>query len=234
MADTDISNKLDTILERLDGLERRQELYFEQTEALMNLHTMLAPLNAPLPPMRKWAIAPDFAILLYSLLMEYQPTTVVELGGGVSTVVTGYYFAQNEGGTVTAFDHHPLYTSLAQQNIETHQLIDVATVVHAPLSTIKIKGQTWDWYQASAFKAVPEIDFLTIDGPPQQDNPNDMVRYPALPILFDKLKSGAIILLDDAHRNHETRIVERWLEEFDVVKLREVDNEKGAVVLQKA
>ncbi len=234
MAEHDINHKLDTILKRLDELERRQEIYFEQTEALMNLHTMLAPLNAPLPPMRKWAIAPDFGMLLYSLLMEYQPTTVVELGGGVSTVITGYYFAQNEGGSVTAFDHHSLYTSLAKQNIETHQLIDVARVIHAPLSSIKIKGQAWDWYQLAAFEDVSEIDFLTIDGPPQYENKNDMARYPALPVLFDKLKSGAIILLDDAHRHDETRIAERWLEEFDVVKLREVDTEKGAIVFQKA
>jgi len=234
MADRDTDSKLDLILKRLDQLERRQELYFEQVEALLNLHTMLAPINAPLPPMRKWAIAPDFGNLLYTLLMEYQPTQIVELGGGVSTVITGYYCAQMEiKAVVEAFDHHPLYASLARQHIDSHQLIDVATVHHAPLEALEISGEKWHWYDPTAFDLLTEIDFLTVDGPPQQDNPTSMVRYPALPVLFSKLKSGAIILLDDAHREDEQKIVERWLDEFDLVKLREVDTEKGAVVLQK-
>ena len=233
MTDTAIIAKLDQLLTRLDQLERGQEVVYEQIEALMNLHTILAPLNAPLPPMRKWAISPDFGILLYSLLMEYQPTSVVELGGGVSTVLTGYYFAKSEDGAVYAFDHHPLFTSLARQNVDSHQLIDVATVSHAPLTDVTIGSETWQWYDPSAFDNLSEIDFLTIDGPPQQDNPRDMARYPALPILFDKLQSGAIILMDDTDRSHEKNIAERWLAEFDIVKLREVDNEKGAIVLQK-
>ena len=230
MADSAIIAKLDQMLARL---ERGQELVYEQIEALMNLHTLLAPLNAPLPPMRKWAIAPDFGMLLYSLLMEYKPTTVVELGGGVSTVITGYYFAKSEDGTVQSFDHHPQFTSLARKNVEAHQLIDVATVTHAPLTDVTLNGETWQWYKPDAFEGVSEIDFLTIDGPPQQDNPHDMARYPALPILFDKLQHGAIILMDDTHRQHEQNIADRWLAEFDITKLYEVDNEKGAIVLQK-
>lgn len=230
MTDDAISTKLDQMLARL---ERGQELVYEQIEALMNLHTMIAPINAPLPPMRKWAISPDFGMLLYNLLMEHQPTSVVELGGGVSTVITGYYFAKSEDGAVHAFDHHPLFTSLARQNVDAHQLIDVARVSHAPLTDVTLNGETWQWYDPRAFDDVSEIDFLTIDGPPQQDNPRDMARYPALPILFDKLQSGAIILMDDTHRSHEKNVAERWLAEFDVVKLYEVDTEKGAIVLQK-
>lgn len=234
MADPDMDSKLDLILKRLDQLERRQELYFEQVEALLNLHTMLAPLNAPLPLMRKWAIAPDFGNLLYTLLMDYQPTQIVELGGGVSTVITGYYCAQMEiDAMVNAFDHHPLYASLARQNIDSHQLIDVATVNHAPLLDVEIAGEKWQWYEPTAFDFITEIDFLTVDGPPQQDNPASMARYPALPVLYSKLKSGAIILLDDTHREDEQKVVERWLAEFDLVKVSDVDNEKGAIILQK-
>lgn len=234
MSDTDSAAKLDRILQRLDQLERGQELVYEQIEALLNLHAHLAPLNAPLPPMRKWAIAPDFAVLLYDLLLEYQPHHVVELGGGVSTVITGYYFGQVEyEGNVRAFDHHPLFTKLTQDNITKHQLIDVATVAHAPLEAITLQDETWQWYDPTAFDELTDIDFLTIDGPPQQDNPREMARYPALPVLFDKLNSGAIILMDDTHRPDEQGIAERWLAEFDLTKLYEVDNEKGAIILQK-
>lgn len=228
-----IAAKLDAILTRLDELERGQELLYEQIEALLNLHAMLPTLIAPLPPMRKWAIAPDFAVLLYSLLLEYQPTNVVELGGGVSTVVTGYYFSQQERGSVQAFDHHPLFTKLTQAKLEQHQLIDVATVTHAPLKPIEIDNRQWHWYDTVAFETVTQIDFLTVDGPPQQDNPHEMVRYPALPRLFDKLTSGAIILMDDTHRQDETRIAARWQDEFNLIRLRDVDNEKGAIVFQK-
>ncbi|MGJ3237150.1 MAG: class I SAM-dependent methyltransferase [Anaerolineae bacterium] len=232
MAD-DTHALLQRIEQHLQKLARGQELLYEQVEALLNLHAMLSPLNAPLPAMRKWAISPDFGILLYSLLSEYHPMHVVELGGGVSTIITGYYCTHAGVGTVRAFDHHPLYAQLARKQLDAHQLIDVARVTHAPLMSIVLSDQAWEWYDPNAFSGLYAIDFLTIDGPPQQDNPLEMARYPALPLLYDRLSSGAIILVDDYHREHEQRCVARWLDEFDLVHLQTVDNEKGAVVLQK-
>ncbi|MEM9951664.1 MAG: class I SAM-dependent methyltransferase [Chloroflexota bacterium] len=230
----DTNALLQKILTRLDDLERGQELLYEQLEALLNLLTMLGALNAPMPPMRKWSIAPDFGLLLYSLLNEYQPANVLELGGGVSTLITGYFFSQIETeGKITAIDHHPFFAEQARKQIELHQMIDVATVIHAPLTDVTIHDTTYQWYDPTEFDLIHSIDFLTIDGPPQQDNPQPMVRYPAMPILFHRLNSGAIILMDDTHRQDETQIVQRWLDEFDVVKLGEVDNEKGAIILQK-
>lgn len=234
MAEQNTQILLEKILSRIDDLERGQELLYEQLEALLNLLTMLGALNAPMPPMRKWAISPDFGLLLYSLLNEYQPSNVLELGGGVSTLITGYFFSQIEyEGTITAIDHHDYFAEQSRKQIELHQMIDVATVIHAPLTDVKIRDESYHWYDPTAFDLLHEVDFLTVDGPPQQDNPNRMARYPALPILFHRLQAGAIILMDDTHREDETQIAQRWLDEFNLVKIGDADNEKGAIVLQK-
>ena len=39
-----------------------------------------------------------------------------------------------------------------------------------------------------------KIDLFIIDGPPVNSSRN--ARYPAIPLLFDKIKKGSIILLD--------------------------------------
>ncbi|MEL6525870.1 MAG: class I SAM-dependent methyltransferase [Chloroflexota bacterium] len=238
MSDTDNNgqvNKLDKILTRLDELERGQEIVYEQLAALMNLHTVLAPLNAPLPRMRRWAAAPDFAILLYELLIDHQPTTVVELGSGVTTVVSGYYMLRHgkPNAQIYAVEQDALYASLAREKVERHQLQDYATVVHASLETLPLVDDDWEWYDQAVFADIEQIDFLTVDGPAQNNNPRRMVRYPALPVLFEKLAPQAIILVDDAHREHETWVIRRWMDEFDLLELARVDTEKGAVVLQK-
>jgi hypothetical protein len=59
---------------------------------------------------------------------------------------------------------------------------------------------------------LPEIDLLLVDGPP--GSAGTQARYPALPVLSDRLADGAIVVLDDFSRADETTIVERWCAEI--------------------
>lgn len=54
------------------------------------------------------------------------------------------------------------------------------------------------------------VDVLIVDGPPGLTG--DWARYPAYPLLREKLRPGAIVLIDDAQRTDERSIVEAWLE----------------------
>ena len=60
----------------------------------------------------------------------------------------------------------------------------------------------------------------------------NLARYPALPVLADRLAEGAYILLDDTERDDEQEILNRWIHEFSVKIISTPKLEKGAVLLQ--
>ncbi|NJO82486.1 MAG: hypothetical protein HC828_06455, partial [Blastochloris sp.] len=53
---------LDALREEVKTNEARAEEHYRQLEALFSLHAQVK-FNAPLPPMRRWSISPDFANL---------------------------------------------------------------------------------------------------------------------------------------------------------------------------
>lgn len=55
---------------------------------------------------------------------------------------------------------------------------------------------------------ISNVDLLVIDGPPEATG--NWARYPALPLLREKLRSGAVVVLDDTHRADERAILEAW------------------------
>ena len=72
---------------------------------------------------------------------------------------------------------------------------------------------------------------LVIDGPPGFIQKN--ARYPALPLLFDKLSEDCVIFLDDAARHDEKEIVDLWLNEHPELEHRFFDTERGCSIFTK-
>jgi predicted O-methyltransferase YrrM len=203
---------------------------YSQIESLFSLFSLLK-IRCPLPPMREWAISPDFANLIVSLMYEHKPKVVVEASSGVSTLVIGYCLEQLGEGKVTALEHDERFAFVSTSNVIKHGLQSVAQVVHAPLTETFTDEQRWLWYDTSALKNVGAIEMLVIDGPPS--NGRDISRYPALPVLFPFLKDDAIIILDDGARREEKDVVLRWLKSLGNLTVEEIQAEKGAIVLRK-
>lgn len=226
--------KLELILAQQQHILEQQRQLYRQTESLFVLYSQLT-FNAPLPVMRGYAISPDFARILMTQIQTQQPKFIVELGGGVSTLISGYMLQKQGSGRVIAVDQSEEFAAYAMQHVRQHQLENVAQVLHAPLKLLFVNGETWQWYDTTRFDEVDAIDLLVVDGPPQYGNPAPMARYPALPLLYAKLAPGAFILVDDADREDEQQMVQRWLSEFDVQLIRDFsyETEKGAKLLQK-
>src|SRR5690606_18547556 len=89
-------------------------------------------------------------------------------------------------------------------SIRRHGLGATVEVRHAPLVA--------RWYEASVFADIDTIDLLIVDGPPATTG--QLARYPALPLLAERLSPGAVVVLDDAERDAEAEIARRWCEEF--------------------
>lgn len=204
--------------------------HYKQLEALFSLHQVI-DLHQPLPPTRLWAASPDFLTVILAYLKTGSPMQVVELGSGVSTLVIGYALKAEGRGKVLSLDHDPAFGQISRRRVENHALSEVVTILDAPLRMVTLQGQTFEWYDMAALDNLAGIDLLIVDGPPEGVSP--LARYPALPLLYDKLNAGALIVCDDAQRQSEQAIITRWLAEFPLELVEIIDNEKGAVVLQK-
>ena len=202
-----------------------------QAEPLAALNARL-PTRRPLPPMRGYAIAPDFALLLATLVADEKPRLVVETGSGVSTLVIAYALEQLGGGRVIALDHDETFARKTRAEIERHGLGAFATVVHAPLEPIDIDGERHLWYSVSALDryAPGEIDLVVDDGPPKYAGP--MLRYASLPVFARRLSSQGLVVLDYVG-DEERVILERWRKRHPEFSQEHLDTKKGNVILRR-
>ena len=197
-------------LDRYRGLIANHERQRTQIQALIDLSAVLRP-RAPLPPMAGWACSPELAVAVVQEHLRGRPSTVVEIGSGVSTLVNGYLLERHDG-YVWSLDHDLAFAETTRENLTCHGLEKVATVLDAELVDVKIDGQVWRWYDLTTLPRTLRIDLLVIDGPPTSTGP--LARYPALPLLAFRLADDAVIILDDAARASERRVVERWCAEY--------------------
>ncbi|MCW3064342.1 MAG: Methyltransferase domain, partial [Solirubrobacterales bacterium] len=59
------------------------------------------------------------------------------------------------------------------------------------------------------------IDLLLVDGPPAFEPEIALSRYPALPVLAERLAPDATVVLDDIDRPGELAILETWERDCD-------------------
>ena len=203
---------------------------FAQVESLLYLHSRLK-LRRALPRMRSFAISPDFANVLADYVLAEKPKVIVECGAGISTLVNGYLLEQLGAGHVYALEHEGDFSRQTTAEIGKHGLAAQASVIHAPLETFRLKDREWKWYASRGWNALPGIDLLIVDGPPAFVQQH--ARYPALPLLLDRLNPGAALLVDDCVREDDRQTVERWVREYPGWDLEWIRTEKRAALLRR-
>ncbi len=103
-------------------------------------------------------------------------------------------------------------------------LRDSTRVHHAPVRPY----DDYDWYDVQDVIPQEPIGLIVCDGPPGSIRGG---RYGLAPLLRSRFAPGAIILLDDAQRRAERRVVDRWCDELPA---RVIDRSRTHVVLQSA
>lgn len=188
-----------------------------QVEALLQLQRHVDPI-APLPPSGRWAMDARSLLHLCHVIEDVEPRRVLELGGGTSTIWLGYLLS-NYGGRLVSVDHDETFAALTAEAVDRHGLGSVVDVRCAGLSPVQLKDGPHEWYGEDAFHDVEEVDFLVVDGPP--GNIGHGARYPALPVLFDRLASDCIVVLDDSERPDEQEALQSWLAEYPDFEVRD-------------
>lgn len=203
---------------------------YQQIEALFSLFFTIKP-NLPLPDARGAAASPDLLKRLVEVIFSKKPDCVVEASSGTATLIIAYCLKQIGKGKVISLEDNAKYAAITREVITFHGLEEIATIVHAPLKEYKINSGKWLWYDTDCLKIDKSIDLFVIDGP--LGTTQKLARYPALPLLFNCLSDGSIIILDDAQRKDEREVVTLWEKEFSEITCEYLDLEKGAFILKK-
>jgi predicted O-methyltransferase YrrM len=193
---------------------------YRQTEAFIQLSNLLQ-FKAAIPPTRSWAASPDLLLLIAETVKKNKPSLVVELGSGVSTLVT----AKSGARKVISIDNSEEFGGKTRELLKDHKVRGVEIRI-APLRPY---ANGSDWYDTSSIKDLRKIDLLIIDGPPGSKNPE--ARYPALKEFKDKLSPRAIIIVDDVNRDGERKLAEDFAKAFPNHTLTIFDHEKGTAVI---
>lgn len=169
---------------------------------------------------------------LLSILEELKPRVILELGSGTSTVIVARAL-QILGWPPEmhiAVDHDARYLRSTIQLARVNGVEQFVRFQHCPLAPVP--GYALPWYSN-----VPEtigraqVDLVIVDGPPAYEPGKEESREPALPVIRRFLSERAVVILDDANREAESRILERWLQEYPEFSLTRVREGKGVAVL---
>ena len=132
----------------------------------------------------------------------------------MSSIVIARLLAER-GGKLSSVEHDPDWAAIVEGQLERESLGGVASLHASPLAPHR---DAWDgapWYSSGVLASLPErVDLLFVDGPPGYGEGMAHSRYPALAALASRLAPSGIIVLDDADREPEREIVERWENEY--------------------
>jgi len=186
-------------------------------------------LKQELPITPDWSAAADFLELIKNHCLKAKPKIIVECSSGATTAVLAKCCEINKQGKVFSLENGEEYAINARNNVNNFGLKKYADVIHAPLETIEVNGENYQWYET---KNLPDekIDMLVIDGPPGFIQRHS--RLPALNLLFDQMADQSIVFLDDAARDDEKEIVEMWLGISSGISHEYVELERGCSVLR--
>ena len=201
-------------------------------EAAVGVNAAVQP-RAPLPPFGNSAVESDTAGFIVSLVLERRPALIIECGSGLSTLLIGYAIERCGRGRILSLDHIDQWATATRNNALAHGLNHVVTVIHAPLVNIVLPdGSAATWYQTAEIDKTSPIDMLIVDGPPGYADKN--ARFPALPMMWDRLSDGATIIVDDSDRPGERQMVERWMKLYGKsLTMQDLNAVRGLTVLLK-
>jgi predicted O-methyltransferase YrrM len=220
---------------RFDSLDRDVSKYRDeiltQVAGVIGVYSILNP-STPYVSFGGWAIGGDCAQRLVTLILSKKPRYIIEAGSGLSTVLAAQAMERLGGeGQVISLEHDSSWLERTRQMLADHGVLNRAQVLFAPLVSLPVGNEAVTWYDFRDLALPKEVELIFIDGPPKATGP--LARYPALPLLLEKLSIGGVILMDDAGRPDERAVVERWRVEFPDLEFRYHTDAKGTIEIIK-
>jgi predicted O-methyltransferase YrrM len=170
----------------------------------------LVPVPGAVPAPGGWAATPDTLLAIVARILDADRIdTVVECGSGTSTVWIALALRQRGSGRLVSLENSAEYADATREALRRLGLEDWVDLRVAPLATATAGEDEVLWYDPEALSGVEDVSLLFVDGPPAHYGPR--MRYPAVPLLADRLSPGAWVILDDVDRPDEQEIETAWL-----------------------
>jgi len=185
--------------------------------------------NEELPVTADWSAAADFLFLIKEYCLKDKPEVIVECSSGLTSLTLAKCCQINGAGKVYSLENGKAYADASQLNLNNAGLAEYANIIHAPLEPVTINDNKYDWYTLSEMPDL-SIDMLVIDGPPGFIQKHS--RFPAIPLLINKLSDQSRVFLDDAGRDEEKELVAMWLEMYPFIEHEYIETERGCSILK--
>lgn len=172
---------------------------------LADKHALLDRLDLPhdaLPNLGSWKADTWFLKYIIDTVEQIRPAQVVELGCGASTLILSRALQRNGGGFLTSYDQHADFVIQTGDWLGSHGL--GASIRHAPIVDCPTR---WSDHWYDLFDVPLNIDLLVIDGPPWALGPFGRGQAE---VLFNRIRPGGVVLMDDAARPGERVVASRW------------------------
>ncbi|HEV7472429.1 MAG TPA: hypothetical protein VGN90_00165 [Pyrinomonadaceae bacterium] len=132
---------------------------------------------------------------------------ILECGSGLTTLLLGM-LAGRRGIEVRSLEHSAAWQLRIATVLAEHRIPNVK-VFSSPLRDYG----NFSWYDPPIQQLPEHFGLVVCDGPPGKTKGG---RYGLLPVFGDRLRKGAVIVLDDADRPGEVELVNRWQGELDL------------------
>lgn len=148
-----------------------------------------------------FSCSPDALFELLSLAAEQQRGTILEFGGGVSTLVLSV-LSETTGQQIVTLEHESTWCRQLEAVLQrrTRGSYDVR---HAPLEPFA--GGLW--YRRERLPDLDDVTLVFVDGPPGT-TPGG--RHGVIDAVVDRIPDTAAIVIDDTNRDAERRLAEAW------------------------
>lgn len=174
-------------------------------EALARLHTLYRPRL----PWTKFAMRPGNIECILNEISLHQRRTIIEFGSGISTL---YIAAAAPHATVLSVDESEEWQDVIRAEARRAGL-DISRIEFLAAPVAPGREGTPPWYDVESIlrAAGPRrFDLAIVDGPKSNAEPR---RGAAAQFLVRLLAPDFAILVDDAAREHDLRMVRDWAEQ---------------------
>ena len=137
------------------------------------------------------------------------PGPILECGSGLSTILIGV-IAKSTGQSHWVLEHTPSWAARVQSELDRYELGS-----HLSAAPLKDYGD-FAWYEPQLDSMPDSFSLVICDGPPGDTKGG---RSGLVPVMNDRLKTGCVVLLDDAHREEERAIAKRWETELGATSI---------------
>lgn len=209
-----------------DGRLPRAEIR-DIRRAIARIDGLLAPPGTtaapPLPahaelvtglPVGEWALDGPTLDYLAGTVGSLTGANVAEFGTGTSTVLLASLLGE-QGGHLVSFEHDPDWLEITRLRLQERGLDAHVTLIELPVTertSTEPPGVTLTDQARAALDAYPP-SLVLVDGPTLSSGAS---RLSTVPELLPWLRGDVHVLLDDAFRDAELTIVERWHERLPI------------------